>query len=118
MSEPQGDEPTVAFFFCELQRSQNTDPKIDASWGFKFFNKVDMTQEMWNEAVQRKPWTLVWVPDQYKTQEMCNKAVQGDPWMLEHVPDQFATQKMCIEAVQREPWTLVWVPDQYKTQER
>ena len=98
-----------------------------------------MTQELWNEAVQRAPWTLVWVPDQYKTQEMqkeavqrapwalvwvlvllvtqemCNEAVQGDPWTLGHIPDQYKTQEMCNEAVQREPEVLEYVPDWFVT---
>ena len=113
--------------------------KIDASWGFKNFNNVDMTQEMWNEAVQSGPWrpklvpdqfvtqemcneavqsfpwTLVWVPDQYKTQGMCNEAVQSDPWVLEHVPYQFVTQEMCNEAVQSEPEVQEYVPDWFVT---
>ena len=81
--------------------------KVDASWGFKFFNKVDMTQEMRNEAVQSDPWTLEHVPAQFVTQEMCNEAVQSEPWTLEHVPAQFVTRKMCIEAVQGDSWMLV-----------
>ena len=76
-----------------------------------------MTQEMCNEAVQSFPWTLVWVPDQYKTQEMCNKAVQRAPWVLVWVPAWLVTQEMCNEAVQSDPWMLEYVPDQYKTQE-
>ena len=38
-AEPQGDEPTVAFFFCELQRSQNTDPKSMLVGGLNFLIK-------------------------------------------------------------------------------
>ena len=78
-------------------------------------NLVILTQKMWNEAVERDPWVLKHVPDQYKTQKMCNEAVERDPWMLEFVPDQYKTQKMCHEAVQSDPWMLEDVPDQYKT---
>ena len=51
--------------------------------GFKFFNKVDMSQyDLLN----------IWcVPDQFKTQEMCNRAVQSKPQVLEYVPDWFVT---------------------------
>ena len=94
---------------------------MTAPWGFKFFNKVDMSQhvkdllsswflrdhfvaqEMCNEAVEKSPWVLKFLPDQYKTQEMCNGAVQNEPWMLEHVPDQFKTQEMCNRAVGQRP---------------
>ena len=70
---------------------------------------------MCNEAVQRAPWTLEHVSDQYKTQEMCNKVVQGDPWTLEHVPDQYETQELCNEALQRDPEVLEYVPDWFVT---
>ena len=75
-----------------------------------------MTQEMWNEEVQRAPWKLKLVPVQYKTQEMCNEAVQRFSWTLVWVPAQFVTQEMCNKAMEKRPWALVWVPDQYKTQ--
>ena len=72
---------------------------------------------MCNEAVEKRPWMLEYVPDQYKTQKMCNKAVQSEPWMLEHVPDQYKTQKMCNEAVKSDPWMLEYVPDWFVTLE-
>ena len=63
-------------------------------------------QKMCNEAVEKNPWVLEHVSDQYKTQEMCNEVVEKSPWMLEHVPDQFVTQKMCDEAVKKSPCAL------------
>ena len=72
---------------------------------------------MCNEAVESDPWTLKYVPDQYKTQEMCNEAVEKLPEVLGFVPDQYKTQEMCNEAVQRVPWMLLYVLDQNKTQE-
>ena len=48
---------------------------------------------------------------------MCNEAVQRVPEVLKYIPDHFVTQEMCSEAVQSEPWALRFVPDQYKTQE-
>ena len=74
-----------------------------------------MTQELCNEAVQRAPWTLEHVSDQYKTQEICNKAVQGDPWTLEHVSDQCETQELCNEALQRDPEVPEYIPDWFVT---
>ena len=74
-----------------------------------------MTQEMWNEEVQRAPWRLKLVPAQFVTQEMCNEAIQSVPWMLEYVPDQYKTQEMCNEAVQSEPEVLEYVPDWFVT---
>ena len=41
-----------------------------------------MTQEMWNEEVQRASWSLKLVPAQFVTQEMCNEAVQSFSWTL------------------------------------
>ena len=70
---------------------------------------------MCNEAVQRAPWTLVWVSAWLLTQQMCNEAVQSYPWTLEHVPDQYKTQEMCNEAVQREPEVLEHVLDWFVT---
>ena len=58
------------------------------------------------EAVQRKPWTLLWVPGQYKTQEMWNEAVQRSPWVLVWVPAWLVTQEICIEAVKGIPGRL------------
>ena len=71
--------------------------------GFKFFNKVDMSQyDLLN----------IWcVPDQFKTQETCNRAVQSKPWVLKFLPDQFKTQEMCNRAVQSKPEVLEYVPD-------
>ena len=70
---------------------------------------------MCHEAVERDPWMLEFVPDQYKTQKMCHEAVQSDTWMLEDVPDQYKTQKMCNEAVERDPRVLEHVPDWFVT---
>ena len=101
-----------------MQTSIKKKGDMISNW-FKEILDQFVTQEMCNEAVQRNPWMLEFVPDQYKTQEMCNEVVQNDPWVLKHVPDQFVTQEMCNEAVKSEPdpEMLEFVPDQYKTQE-
>ena len=36
--------------------------------------------------------TLKFVPDHFKTQEMCNEAVYMKPYSLPYVPDWFVTQ--------------------------
>ena len=66
---------------------------------------------MYNDVVEKSPWLLEHVLDQFLTEAMCDEAVQRVSCMLEHVPGQYKTQEMCNEAVQR------IVPDQYKTQE-
>ena len=64
------------------------------------------TQEMCDEAVRRKPYTLRYVPDhfsdRFKTEEMCNKAVRRKPYSLRYV------HGSCL---------LRYVPDHLKTQE-
>ena len=42
------------------------------------------------------------IPDHLKTQEMCNEAVRMKPWSLKFVPDWYKTQEMCNEAVRME----------------
>ena len=39
---------------------------------------------------------------------MCNEAVEKLPEVLLYVPDQFVTQKMCDEAVEKSPEVLRW----------
>ena len=66
---------------------------------------------MCNEAMQKVPWTLEFVPDQYKTQEMCNEVMQKvpDPEMLEHVPDQFVIlQEMLYEEFIDDDVFITW----------
>ena len=54
---------------------------------------MSIKQEMCSSAVQRKPCTLVFVPDHFKTQEIHDKAVKDDPSFLQFVPDSFVTQE-------------------------
>ena len=71
---------------------------------------------MCNEAVQRVPWVLRLVPDQYKTREMCDEALKKSSCSLRCVPDQFVTQEL-RDIVKKIPCALVCVPDQFVTQE-
>ena len=48
---------------------------------------------MSNPAVRRKPYTLMYVPDDLKMQEMCDKTVKDDSSFLQFVPDWFVTQE-------------------------
>ena len=48
---------------------------------------------MCKEAVRREPWSLEYVPDQYKTQEMCGKPVEKDLCLLEYALDWFVTHQ-------------------------
>ena len=63
------------------------------------------------KIVEREPRVLMYVPKRLKTQEMCEKAVEADPWQLYYTPDRFKTQKMCEDVVRRDPYSLLGVPD-------
>ena len=52
---------------------------------------------MCNEAVEKKPGVLRFVPDQFVTHEMWHKAVKKKPKVQRFVPDQFVTQEMWHE---------------------
>ena len=48
---------------------------------------------MCERAIENEPYSLKFVPDQYKAQEMFERAVEKKSWLLENVPDWFMTQK-------------------------
>ena len=73
-------------------------------------------QEMCNEAVRYKPWSLNDVPDCFKTQEMCDAMVREGPFTLWYVPNHLKTQEVCNKAVHTSPLSLEYVPDHFKTQ--
>ena len=73
---------------------------------------------MCNKAVEKDPWSLVKVPDNFKTQKMCSKAVKKYLYSLMNVPDRFKKQNICIEAVEKYPFLLADVSDNFKTQEK
>ena len=75
------------------------------------------TQEICNEAVRLRPYSLHYIPDQYKTQEMCNEAVSREPYILDYVPNHFKTQEMCNESICGNPAVFFLVPDRFKIQE-
>ena len=60
-------------------------------------------QEMCNEAVQEKPYTLGHVPDHFMAQEIWNEVMYDNPAAYFHVPDRFITQEMCIKAIEVDP---------------
>ena len=58
------------------------------------------TQEISNEAVDMRPYSLVYVPDRFKTQNMCDENVRNKPFLLDF--DQIILRpKRCA----RRPWT-------------
>ena len=61
------------------------------------------TQEMCNEAVRIKPFSLAYVSDRFKTQEMCNETVRKKLCMMLFVHDYFWTQEMCNETMRTMP---------------
>ena len=75
-------------------------------------------------VVEKNPWYLGYVPDQYKTEEMCNKAVACiPPYKLGLVPGDYfkALMKqrieMCNGITCYRLCMMFFVPDCFKTRE-
>ena len=49
---------------------------------------------MCNRIVCEDPFSLTYVPDQYKTQKICDKAIDDYLATLKFIPDWFVTNKM------------------------
>ena len=73
---------------------------------------------MCERAVEKYPYSLKFVPDNFKAQEMCNDAVQKRPHLLEYVTDHFKTKGMCDDAVRDDTYSLKYVPDWFITQQQ
>ena len=72
---------------------------------------------MYDEAVRRKPRSLVFVPDHFKTEGMCEGAVEKNQYTLRDVPLHFRTQEMCIKAVEKYLYPLKFVSEHLKSKE-
>ena len=72
---------------------------------------------MCEKVVENEPYSLRFVPDQYKAQWMCERTIEEDSYNLKFVPDHFKTQKMCDDAVRDGLYSLQYVSDHFKTQE-
>ena len=67
---------------------------------------------MCNEAIEKVPWLIYFVPDHFWTQEMCNKIIRAMPEDTFHyIPDRLQTQEICEKAVTDDPSFLHFVPD-------
>ena len=55
--------------------------------------------KMRKHAVEKLPYLLRYVPDQYKTQQMCDKAIRENGGRLNSVPDCYKIHEMCNKAV-------------------
>ena len=71
---------------------------------------------MCKHAVEKLPYLLRYVPDQYKTQQMCDKVNLENGETLKSVPYCYKNQEMCNKAVENYPHELEFVPECYKTQ--
>ena len=71
------------------------------------------TQEMIKGYIEREPWLLDSIPDQYKTKKRCEKAVLEGCSDAEILPDQYKTHEMCKRAVLKKPWSFEFVHDQH-----
>ena len=65
------------------------------------------TKEMRKKAVEKKPWSLKFVPG--CTEEMCEKAIEKCAWRLEFVPDHLKMEEMCEKAAEKKTWLLEFV---------
>ena len=61
------------------------------------------------------PEILKLVPDQPKT-KTCKHAINRLPFVIRYVPDQYKTQQMCDKATLENGRTLESVPNCYKNQ--
>ena len=56
------------------------------AWGW-----IKELQEMFNDTVRNKPYTLRYVPDWLKAGEMFKEVVKAGSWQLGYVPDHLKT---------------------------
>jgi len=75
------------------------------------------TQEQALAAVQKDPWYIEYMPDEFKTCEVCLAAVRQDGYTLKYVPEKFRTYEMCLAAIQQSDGALEDVPEQLRTYE-
>ena len=71
---------------------------------------------MCTRAVNTCSFVFDSVPNRYNTHETCIRAVDN-PFTIKYVPDQYKTQDMGDKAVDDHPDALEFVPDRYKIQE-
>ena len=55
---------------------------------------IKKTQEIGNSIISDNPFSLRYVPDQYKTQQMCDQAAADCLASLKIVPEWFVISKM------------------------
>ena len=67
-------------------------------------------------AIEKNPWYLNYVPDQYKTQEICEKVFQEYSRQQYAVTDRFKAKRMCEKAVEESPWCLKDVLAHFKAE--
>ena len=71
---------------------------------------------MCNDAVDAKPWLLLYVPDYFITQEMRTKAVKEIPWLLTDVDtwyEGYIKRKAMKKNIKEELMPIAWHPDRY-----
>ena len=71
--------------------------------------------EICKNAVNKLPFVIRYVPDQYKTEEIYDKVILENDGRLRFVPDCYKNQKMYDKAVDNDDHALEFVPDCYKT---
>ena len=81
------------------------------------FRRAMLEYVPWSWLVYIKPRFLKLITDDLKTQEMCNEAIEKAPWLLRYVPLCFRTQEMCSKAAKKCRHPFRFIPDYLKTQE-
>ena len=67
---------------------------INVLFHFFIFLIDKKTQEIGNSIISDNPFSLRYVPDQYKTQQMCDQAANDFLASLKIVPEWFVISKM------------------------
>ena len=65
---------------------------------------------MCKHAIQKFPYLLRYVPDQYKAQQISDKSILENGGTLNSVTECYKNQEMCNKAVENYPHALEFVP--------
>jgi hypothetical protein len=62
--------------------------EIDQSAIYRLVNNINVTKELYLEAVRKNGGAFYFVPKELRDREICLEAVKQDRWILRFVPDE------------------------------
>jgi len=69
------------------------------TYGVRYYHHIhnidEIGEELYNDAFEKNPNNIAYIPDKYKTFPMCDKAVAHNISNITHVPTKFQTLAMC-----------------------